>query len=344
MSSETAMADSLDRARHIAIIHHWDADGIASAATIIDRAKRRGIRCTNAIPRIGDYADLVTPAASLDSAGPDLVLGLDLAVSAETLEAIRSKISSALMWVDHHSVPPRRTRGVEYYHPSNSGLEGVDSNASFLARILDPAPPILAAIGTCGDLGRTLLSHPAMDDVRRTLSSLGLSFDILFEITELVDANYRADRPGDVRSAPWMLAERLDSPRRMMGVKEWRANKDAVDGEIHRVMASSETRRRDVLVKTISTPMHLTSMVARAAAILAPDEVKAVIVSNVHPHDCPFYVRAARPGIDLTGLIDLGRSLGYSAGGKPEAVGMVVPCNQVEDLTEKVLRFLEMMG
>jgi len=341
LSSETRLPVLLKRARHIAILHHWDADGIASAATIIHQAERQGARCTNATPRIGDYSNPLDQAAALDSEKPDILLGLDLAVSTETLDAISHRVSATLAWVDHHSLPPRPTGAVRLYHPSTTGLDEGSSNAWFLSQLLGLPPSILAAIGTCGDLGRNLASSTALGPVERIASSVGVTVEALLRITDMVDANYRTNREEDVRRAPWILAERMDDPASLLEVDSWLANKEAVDKEFAKAMISDEQKRGEVVVKTISTDMHLTSLVARTTAKALRGKAKAVIVRNVSPANAPFYVRATAPGLDLAPLIEVGRSMGCSAGGKPEVVGMVVPRNQLEAVTETVLTALE---
>ncbi len=333
--------DALRGAGSIGILHHWDADGISSAAAVISLAE--GATCRNAIPAIGDYLGLRAPAEQLMGHRPDLLLGLDLSAPGEVLEEIgRAAGSTPAIWIDHHSKPPTPPEGVQLYHPEAMGLERPPSNSWFLAGLLGREPGLLGAAGACGDLGEGLPTGPWASRVQGEAARAGLTLEQLFVLTDLLDSSYRSDSPRGVIEAPRILADNLSSPLRLLEIEAWRRNKSAVDREIERILGEPVEERGDIFIKSFNSRMHLTSIVARKLALNAPrDETKAVVVANTHRREVPLYVRRGDPGIDLTPLIGIGRRSGLSAGGKPEVVGMIVPKRKIEATMEMIAEYLE---
>ena len=333
----------LARARRIAIIHHWDADGIASAAMMINWANERGIECANAAPPIGDYSDYASTVSGLGAWKPDVVvLGLDLAVTGSALQSLaRQSSPSRLVWVDHHSNPPSPPEGPVFLHPSFIPADHPPSNAWFLAKLLSIPPGLLGSIGTCGDLGRTIASHPVAAQIAETAFELGLTLDQLLSLADLIDSSYRVGSHPDVEKAPRTLAQNAGHVEDLLNNKTWRANKLAVDREMHKLMSEGHERHGAVAMRTIRTRMHLASIVARQMALQEAGRAKAVIVRNLWGESVTFYIRRADPQLDLTPFIALGQGMGYSAGGKPEVVGMIVPREDVSAVTAKVMDYLE---
>lgn len=342
MSNNNRLTDLLGEADRIAILHHWDADGISSATQIIEWARARNIECINRTPPIGNYTDYTSQIRKLARRKPNIILGLDLASTKAAMRDMAASVSTKLAWVDHHSNPPDPPEQIAFYHPANTESEEVMySNSWFLSSLLGNLPGLPAAIGMCGDLGHRLRSIPIHQAIARITSAHGITIQELFTITDLIDSNYRADSKREVEDAPWTLVENLQRPRQLLEIQTWQANKEAVDQELERLMAASSKQRGNILIKTINTKMHLTSIVARKASLANHGDIKAVIVQNLERENTPFYIRRTRSDLDLTPLIDLGRSQGYSAGGKPEVVGMIIPRNHIPDITERVIEYLE---
>ena len=332
----------IDGARRIGIIHHWDADGISCAARIIKRTEASGQGCWNASPEIGNFADLSAPAGRLMEMKPDIVLGLDLSTTAKVLGDLRKLFgSSRLVWIDHHSSPPTPPDDVIFIH---SGEENSQSNSEFLSSLLgEEELDLLGAIGTCGDLGRGMPPGYA-ERIETATRNMGLTLGDVFEITDLLDSNYRSGSLGDVERAPWILAEGLENPLMLLEVDSWVQNKARVDREIEKIMTGDGWVDGQVLIKTISTRMNLISIVTRLLALNTGQDVSAVIVYDHSRDPSPIYVRRVdrvSPSLDLTPLIRLGREWGVSAGGKAQVVGMMIPRDELEPIREKILGLLE---
>ncbi len=336
MSNES-LPQILSDAGSIGILHHWDADGIASAAQVmaIDRDKEYG----NDIPTIGNFTDLLPAIDRLTDGERDLILGLDLAVTSERLKEISASLDIPLAWVDHHSNPPSPVEGVHLFHPQLRPGYPWEANAWFLASLLR-ANGILPAVGICGDMGFELRSHPVRRVVERMLPG-DFDLDQLFAVTDLIDSNYRVDHAGEVRRAPSVLVEHLEDPVELLDVGVWRRNKDRVDTELERLAGVEIRHKGDVAIKDIESGMHITSVVARRFAIDNAGSARVVIVRHYRHDNAIFYVRRTGPEPDLVPVIGLARNRGYSAGGKPEVVGMVVPVDEVEPMTEQILRYME---
>ncbi len=336
MSSED-LFHILESSYSIGILHHWDADGIASATMIMSM---EGSVCVNQTPPIGNYTDFEDELKRIDDKNPDLVLGLDLAVSGEKLREMNNQLDSQLVWIDHHSNPPSGIGGVKFLHPDNFPGSPPESNALFLSWLVDRVD-LLAAIGMCGDLGKRLLNHPLKKRVEKITLSNDLDIQELFKVTNLIDSNYMANEKRTVELAPSILLENLSHPRELLRIDSWVENKKAVGAEIDRILGSDVENRNQVVVKTIDTEMHLTSIIARKKALQEKGRKIAVIVRNMGHENARLYVRRTGNTPNLIPLIKTARLKGYSAGGKPEVVGMVLPKGEVEKMTDVAIQYVE---
>jgi len=342
LSARIPLPEILLGACSLGLLHHWDADGISSAAKIIGWARETGIGVVNAVPEIGDYSCLDAGIRKLRVQGPDVILGLDLSSTQEGMTRIAEASGQVpVVWIDHHSLPPRTTPEIVSYHPETSCTHGVFSNSRFLEILMGEKIGLMGAIGNCGDLGSKIFSHQARAETEISARTNGLNLGQLIEITDLLDSNYRFGRTADVLEAPWILSRAECHPETLLGVKRWMANRKAVKREISRLIKSPLQPARKVVLREIETPMHLTSIITRKTALQVRGKSSAVVVRNMGMDPQPIYTRVTTPGTDLTPLIKEARSRGFSAGGKPDVVGMMVPAGEVEKTIGLIIDFLE---
>jgi hypothetical protein len=342
LSDRTALVELLTNSESLGILHHWDADGISSAASVIEWATDGGRRVESTCPAIGDFDNLDEGIRRLAYEGPDLILVLDLSATRETMNRVAGSSGGIhIAWVDHHSLPPSSPAGIDFFHPENSGVTGVYSNSRFLEQLSGREPGIIGAIGNCGDLGRRIMVHPARVCTEIAAGKSGLEIGQLLEIVSLIDSNYRSGRREDVLNAPWVLSKEIRDPRTLLQFAPWVENRNSVDRELSRLMELPVERKRGILLKDIETPMHLTSKIARETSIRADEGNQAVVVRNRGRDPSPVYVRRIDPGINLIELIHEARSMGLSAGGKPEVVGMLVSREKLDQVTGMIMKILK---
>lgn len=236
-----------------------------------------------------------------------------------------------------------------FIHPGDRYSALAPSNSEFLSSLLGERDlDLLGAIGTCGDLGRGMPPDQA-ERIEAAAHSIGLTLEEVFDIADLLDSNYRSGSLRDVERAPWILAEGLENPRMLLEVDSWVQNRARVDGEVEKIMEGSGWVERGVLVRPISTGMNLISIVTRLLALDPGRDVSVVMVYDQSRNPAPLYVRRVEgidgdgvgPSLDLTPLIRAMRDWGYSAGGKAQVVGMMVPRDQLPSIRDRVLDLVE---
>jgi hypothetical protein len=314
----------------VVVIHHWDADGIASAALVIEEVRRASPAASvhNTSPTIGRWALDEGEVASIRAWGPDLLVIVDLAIRDDDLDAILDGLPGvpALM-VDHHRAEVPEHPRLVYRNPVAEGLPETDypSCSWVLREITGRGMDLLAVLGVFGDRGRGLKDEPIWETVRGYLDGSGMDWDAMHLLVDLVDSSAkRVDLPA-VNAAVGHLLEGWRDPRTLLDLPDWRRGNEevqrALDSELER---GPENVSDGVLVKTIDTPYLVISTAARR--LLRTREEPVVIVVNLGYSDDEVQVYVRRKGdLDLAPLIPVMRGRGYSSGGKGEVLGVILP-------------------
>ncbi len=318
------------------VLHHWDADGVASASLILDY--------------LGDYAELYVPPLGfywLDSQAAneirdlgtfDTLMVLDMALPVESIERAASAAGAGrVVLVDHH-VRPR-----ERYPASWVPLVDVrQPSASWhLTQLLGVQPDLRSILGIAGDLGPTLQSHPVYPQVIEVLESLGIGVVELERLAELIDANYRVgDREG-VRDAVFVLSRGHRDPRSLLDLKKWVIRHRSAEAEVERVVREASVEDfGSVVYVEFESPHLLISTVGRRFAWSREGVAVLVLNSRWRRGYAQVYSRVHGLDLDLTTLAEMARARGYRAGGKREAVGVILPELEAREFVRRALDWL----
>jgi hypothetical protein len=161
---------------------------------------------------------------------------------------------------------------------------------------------------------------------------------------DLVDSSAkRVDLPS-VNAAVGHLLEGWREPRGLLVVPEWvEGNKEVERALVRELERGPETVTGGVLVKTIDTPYLVISTAARR--MLRTREEPVVVVTNLGYSDDEVQVYVRRKGdLDLAPLIPVMRARGYSAGGKGEVLGVILPEEDLDWLLCNVLDYVGKRG
>ncbi len=333
----------------VVIVHHWDADGIASAAMVIEEVRRvsPGARVRNMSPTIGRWALDEGEVAGLRAWKPDLLVIVDLAIRDDDLDAILDGLPGvpALM-VDHHRAEVPEHPRLEYRNPVAEGLPETEyPSCSWVLRELTGRPvDLLAVLGVFGDRGRWVLDEPIWDTLREYLDHSDMDWDAMHLLVDLVDSSAkRVDLP-EVNAAVGHLLNGWREPRGLLQLPEWRqGNEEVEQALVKELEMGPETVSEGVLVKTIDTPYLVISTAARR--LLKSREEPVVIVVNIGYSDEEVQVYVRRKGdLDLAPLIPVMRKRGYSAGGKGEVLGVILPQEDMDWLLCSVMDYVREAG
>lgn len=337
------------------MVHHWDTDGMASAALVIKARTIRGdeteTRAT--IPPIGSFS----PQAVVEALGDTVerqearLLVLDYGIKWPP-QPPRGMDGERLHVVDHHRTEyPMWLRW--WCNPAAGGFGGEGESPSttwvLYRHVLgDPGDPMgsaLVALGVLGDLGHRALKG----DLRRVLEGLlrpsRLSLEEALRLSHLLDSCYKTlDRACveeyTLRLARGDLGELLEDGillRRASTVE--RAVEEAVREE-PRVILNCRRGRVGVWVRESSA--YITSSVGRALASGRGLDV-IVLVDRVPPLGRAYvYTRSPRLPVGAW-LVSVLRGLAPSAGGKDSVAVAECPLDGtcVDRVLDAVLGVLE---
>jgi hypothetical protein len=299
----------------LAVVHHWDSDGIASAA-IVSRLRSNAVFC---VPRIGLFSGDAVPAFE----GCDGILVLDYGISVGEVEALEGRLGVPVAVVDHH-VNGARERlfcnpvalgGREGEWPSTTwvmrwllGLEGFDD---------------LVALGLVGDLGFRAAGFLNRLDARLSLEELLLA-------ASLVDSCYRAVDYEGIAYARRVLSD--SGVRAVLRDDRLRGTLEGVEQEFSAVLGTLEPEvRGSVVVYRVVTDRYLTSQLGRELAARHPESI-VVLVNRVRRLGSAYiYVRSRR--FSLRRVLERVRPA-MRAGGKDKVFVVSCRSNCEEELAE----------
>ncbi len=333
----------------VAVVHHWDADGIASAALVIEEVRRvsPGARAHNCSPTIGRWALDEGEVASIRAWGPDLLVIVDLAIRDDDLDAILDGLPGvpALM-VDHHRAEVPEHPRLDYRNPVAEGLPETDypSCSWVLREMLGRDMDLLTVLGVFGDRGRGMVEEPIWETIQRFLETSPMDWDDMHLLVDLVDSSAkRVDLPS-VNAAVGHLLEGWRDPKGLLDLPEWLEGNEEVARALKRELERGpETVTDGILVKTIDTPYLVISTAARR--LLGTREEQVVVVVNLGYSEDEAQVYVRRKGdLDLAPLIPVMRGRGYSAGGKGEVLGVILPHGDLDWLLCNVMDYVGETG
>jgi hypothetical protein len=349
MGLHNLVADAVRGKDRVAVVHHWDADGITSAALVIEEVRRvsPGARVHNCSPTIGRWALDEGEVASIRAWAPDLLVIVDLAVRDDDLDAILDGLPGvpALM-VDHHRAEVPEHPRLEYHNPVADGLPETDYPACswVLRELLDRDMDLLTVMGVFGDRGRGMVDEPIWGTMQKFLATSEMDWDDMHLLVDLVDSSAkRVDLPS-VNAAVGHLLTGWRDPKGLLDLPEWRDGNDEVETALVRELERGpETVTEGVLVKTIDTPYLVISTAARRLLRTREEEVIVVVNLGYSDEEVQVYVRR-KGALDLAPLIPVMRGRGYSAGGKGEVLGVILPNDDMDWLLCNVMDYVREAG
>jgi hypothetical protein len=330
----------------VAVVHHWDADGIASAALVVEEVRRVSpeARVLNRSPTIGRWALEEGEVSDLRLWAPDLLVIVDLAVRDDDLDAILDGLPGvpALM-VDHHRAEVPEHPRLGYINPVAQGLPETDypSCSWVLGGMLGRDMDLLTVLGIFGDRGRGMVDEPVWGRMQEFLAGSEMDWDDMHLLVDLVDSSAkRLDRPAVDAAVGHLLAGWRD-PRGLLELSEWLEGNAEVERALARELERGpETITDGTLVKTIDTPYLVISTAARRLLRTREEEVVVVVNLGYSEEEAQVYVRRSGE-LDLAPLIPVMRGRGYSAGGKGEVLGVILPQEDVDWLLCSVLDYVK---
>ncbi len=314
-------AARLRAASTVHVIHHWDADGLASAAIIERYLQTWKGEATYAVPEIGGYsASAVRPPPN----PVDELVIVDYGIPPEEVAKVGEVVGKEAIIFDHHA---SGVRGEGKCNPISYGGGWGDWPAAALviaeaAGIRPEGWEELAALAVYGDVGfGGLLEKPHL---LSAAFRAGLRAEELERAARYVNSCYRAVDYACIDTAREELAE---GGVWMVLRDGYLAAKEAevcaeVEKGVNEALSSAETIGGGLTLYRARLKAYVVSAVGRRLSKNLGKGV-AVLVAYVEPMR-RWYLYARSQDRVIRGAIDALRRAGYGAGGKDKVVS--TPC------------------
>ena len=323
------------------LIHHWDTDGICSAAIIFEHL---GKDIDTRIPYIGNYYLTAEEIAEISEQRYDFIIVADMAIPEENILQLKRKSGADIHIFDHHL--QNIIEDVHHYNPISMGkpAENYPSNSWSLSKYLEREIDILSVLGAVGDNGIKLKNNSAVfPEIEAFIERSNISFDDLMTMVELIDSNYKVGNREMARNAVYFLKENKLIPEDILDNKIW--NKNLVDIEKEMVVQSNKPVKLidGIATQEIDTKYNIISTLTRQLAWNSDSKVSIVANRGYFDREGQVYIRAGSPDVMLKPVIDLAQNNGYSAGGKREVAGIVLPKEDIDDFIIEVINILKVI-
>ena len=322
------------------LIHHWDTDGICSAALLYEFLSANNTQVITSTLHIGNYR--LRPEIYEKAHEFEFIIIADIAVLKEDVMKLQQVTNAQILLFDHHlqdHIP-----GVLNFNPTLSGQNGDNFPAAawFINDLLNNEINILPILGVIGDLGAKIKKNKVIyQEISTYIDSIDINFSELLDMIELIDSNFKIQNKKEVENAVFALLQFKDDPKSILAYEKWKKHLKLLENELNRLIAQKPSYdENNILLFEIDTKYDLISAVTRHLALQTKEnKEKTVIVINngLFPDDVQLYIRRSNGLSNSKNLIEMARSIGYSAGGKSDVFGSVFPKEEKKTFLNKIL-------
>jgi hypothetical protein len=307
------------------IIHHWDADGICSAAIIAEILEEDGAEWSNVSPVPGIFEFDERIWSMTDEADRIFVADLNMPESVE-------KLKKEILFFDHHPQKRIKRENVEHVNPVIHGSHKYQSTTWVVSEYFGRWNH-LSVLGLVGDLGRKALY---IVEAAGLLEGTGLGKDDVLKLAALIDSpSVVGDRKG-VEDAVQKVKD--TAPSELLKDAEWNDNLRKAELEIEKVVDGIQVENSIAYAK-FSSNFNIISKVARKLVWDLDYDAAFVVNRDYHGYS-QVYFRVKSELAEkfrILELIEVLRKSGINAGGKKDVVGII--CEP--ELLEKVVEIVE---
>ncbi len=314
------------------IIHHWDADGLCSAALLLDYLKPRSP--ANISPTIGAF--YLSEEEIEYAQGFDYVIIVDMALPEDDVRRLSEETRVVIF--DHHHQEP--IRGVEHFNPVAHGADAEDypSCTWVIKERLRLPLGMHIALGLIGDREHRIMENPRFKKITEEyLADENITFEEALKLVGLIDSSYKVGDKKGVEEAPRLLMG-YTKPDEIRNNGRWRRNLRLFQEKLTEILEEPPEYREGVLIKRLDTGYAVISAVTRRIAWGTGQDTIVVNTGFFKDHD-QLYSRSSRR--DMQPMIERARELGFNAGGKSDVLGAIVPKEATEPFVEELVSYFK---
>lgn len=311
------------------IIHHWDTDGVCSAALLYEKLKGIGVdKIDTRIPEIGNYFLTEDEIDEISKGNYEFISIVDVCFPRENLLLLKEKSDAEIFVFDHHL--QKEIKEVNHFnedrYPSASWL---------LTKIFKLPVNLLSVLGVVGDKEEKIRENREIyPEINSYLKSNDLSFQEALRMANLIDSNYKIGNKRGVEESVFFLMKNKDLPVRILEHKNWITRENELKSEVKKQLSKKIKERDNFLILDINSKYNIISAVTRKLAFENSNRFVIVINHGFLREEDQVYIR----GKNVQGIIETARGLGYSAGGKKDVIGAVIPKDRTENFVEDIIK------
>ncbi|MFH1415727.1 MAG: DHH family phosphoesterase [Elusimicrobiota bacterium] len=346
----TPLWSELAENSNVLIIHHWDTDGISSAALITDYlAEKKPKKIEYRVPDIGTFR--LQPRSysdrgniDIEAAGYDVCMLLDYSVPGEDIARFQRETGIPVVVFDHHLRDPVRMEGVYYNNPVAYGEPGREwpSCTWVIKDCLDIEVSDLVIMGIAGDLENRFLrkGFELFPEISRYLGSDKNRYSIFVRAKDMIDVHYKCNDSKILPELACILLSIGGDPEKVLEKKDWVEKNTALENEIKGFLAldPAETVGKKLAVYRIKSGHNIISALTRRLAENSEYDYVMVVNTGFFINRTQIYVRSALTE-EVRNTVLFKKSaieLGAEAGGKDEVAGIIIDSLKTADYLQMV--------
>jgi len=315
------------------LIHHWDTDGITSAALMLQYLKDHQI--TTLTPTLGNY--FLTEKELRETQAYDYIIVCDMALPHSNLDILSA--DKQLLIFDHH-LQEKHQKALLHHNPIIDGEDPDDyPSASWIVNSYLHNPATLySLLGVIGDHECSINENPLFKAHIQTLQETHkFSFQDLLTMVYLLDSNYKIGDKKAVEQAPYQLNNHSEDPNFILNNNQWKKNNDSITQELATQLDNIPKPQDGVIIKTMNNSYNLISTITRKIYWKTHHHTIVINTGYFPDHD-QLYARSTK---DLEPMIQLGKQIGFNCGGKKQVLGAIIPKHQTQDYITQLTNYLK---
>ena len=304
------------------LVHHWDTDGITSAAIYIKSHGEDELFT----PKIGNFYLDSEDFEIVKKSKKIVILDMNLPEASKLCEY------GDVYIYDHH----RATRvecAREHYNPYLNGMMYPSCTTVLMERFSYDGD-YLVALGIIGDKGPGAKKIEEWKIVKRVMDKEKLGEDELELAVELLDSSFKINNRKEVMENVHLV---LQGIREVLENGKLHRNLEYISREIERWSESAEDMKKYMFLE-MQSPYMIISAVTRK---IAWGNNKPTMVLNHKDDRDEFYIRFPNGEHSALPLIELAKNRGYNAGGKEEVMGAILPPGKGKEFVKEILEVLK---
>lgn len=307
------------------IVHHWDTDGIASAALLVRALDLEDF--TNLTAPIGEFRFDERIWKAIGRAEKLYILDFNVPPEVE-------KVKVPTLFIDHHTQPRIKNPLVEQVNPSLEG-EYYPANSLVVSEYFG-IWNAWSALGVVGDIDERAFEIEA---VGKLLKSEDLTREDALRLVELIDSNYIAMDRGAVEEAVKILLE--SDIKDLLGYEPWLKKAEAIREAIKSATSSVEEKNGFAFVE-FESPFNVISKVARKLVWKLGYRGAVVVNKNFHGKAQVYFRISPKEAerINMGEVIARLKELDTNTGGKREVLGCVCERDKIDNVLAIINEYL----